>query len=772
MAREQTEWFTPLKFGVLLAALLFAGFPQVLLGTESFFFRDYGVLGYPFMHYARESFWRGELPLWNPLSNCGAPFLAQWGTMALYPFSLLYLVLPLPWGLTVFCFAHLVLAGLGMFHLARRWTGNGFAASVAGVAFVFSGFMFSCFVWPNYLVALGWMPWLVASTERAWREGRGAVVVAALVATLQMLSGVPEIVLLTWGVVGAMWVGDCRTQNAECGMKSEPHRGGGHGLGSASRVKMAVRVAAVVAITAGLAAAQLLPFFDLLSHSQREHGAVTAKWAMPVWGWANLLVPLFHCFETPQGQFFQYGQEFLASYYLGAGVLVLAVWAVWRGREWRVWVLGGLAVVSLVLALGEQTILYAVFKRLFPVVGLARYPVKFVALAAFVVPLLAGMAVARWQGNSAAGNGRRSLLVIGAAALVVMGALAWLARAHPFKYDQPNVTAVNALWRAGFAGALVILLWLTTRRDGLGGRLGKATGLGLLVVVALDAATHSPRQNPTLPANVFQPALWERAFETKPPRFGESRLMISPEAEGALLRSSVKEAEKNFMGKRLAEWSNLNVLDGLPKVNGASTLQLREQMQVQSMLYALTNRRPEGLLDFLGVSQISAPGQVVEWAARTNFLPLVTAGQRPVFVEGTNALPGLFAEEFNPREVVFLPREIEPQVTARGGVRATVVSSNISSQRLEFVVEADAPSLVVIAQAHYHPWEATVEGRPVPVWRANHAFQALEVPAGQSHVELVYRDRSLRAGGAVSAAVLLGCALLWLRQRRGATGIQ
>src|SRR5207249_5291838 len=129
------EWLTPLRFGGVLALLLFAAFPKVVLGLHSFVYRDYGVLAYPFIHYAHESFWRGELPLWNPLSNCGAPFLAQWGTMTLYPFSIVYLLFPLPWSLSFFCLGHLALGGMGMFFLARRWTDSSFAAAVAGVTF-------------------------------------------------------------------------------------------------------------------------------------------------------------------------------------------------------------------------------------------------------------------------------------------------------------------------------------------------------------------------------------------------------------------------------------------------------------------------------------------------------------------------------------------------------------------------------------------------------------------------------------------------------------
>src|SRR5688572_3510673 len=203
---EAQATFSPGRFALLLGLLILAVWPKVLLGLEAFFFRDYGVLGYPFVQYHREAFWRGELPLWNPLSNCGAPFLAQWGTMTLYPLSLIYLVLPLPWSLGFFCLMHLFLAGLGMFCLARRWTDDSFAATIAGVAFVFNGAVFSCLLWPNYTVALAWMPWIILGTERAWREGGRAVVIAALLGALQMLSGVPELIVFTWLIVIVLWV--------------------------------------------------------------------------------------------------------------------------------------------------------------------------------------------------------------------------------------------------------------------------------------------------------------------------------------------------------------------------------------------------------------------------------------------------------------------------------------------------------------------------------------------------------------------------------------
>src|SRR5438132_1375312 len=149
-------WFTPGRFTALLALFIFIFFPDVifvhvlpgrpLLEPRTFIFRDYGLFGYPLAFYHQESFWRGEVPLWNPLNDCGIPFLAQWNTMVLYPGSLFYLLLPLSWSLGVFCLAHLLLAGLGMYFLARRWTGNRLADSVAGLGFAFNGFVVDAFM--------------------------------------------------------------------------------------------------------------------------------------------------------------------------------------------------------------------------------------------------------------------------------------------------------------------------------------------------------------------------------------------------------------------------------------------------------------------------------------------------------------------------------------------------------------------------------------------------------------------------------------------------
>ena len=113
-ANDAFQWFTPGRYAAVLGVLLVSAFPAVVTGQRTFVFGDYGLFGYPLAYYHRQSFWRGEEPLWNPLSDFGLPFLAQWNTLTCYPLSLIYLLFPLPWSLGIYCLFHLFLAGLGM----------------------------------------------------------------------------------------------------------------------------------------------------------------------------------------------------------------------------------------------------------------------------------------------------------------------------------------------------------------------------------------------------------------------------------------------------------------------------------------------------------------------------------------------------------------------------------------------------------------------------------------------------------------------------------
>jgi len=138
----------------------------------------------------------------------------------------------------------------------------------------------------------------------------------------------------------------------------------------------------------------LLPFFELLDYSRRQQNIFAAIWPMPVSGWANFLAPLFHC-SSYQGVFVQPNQTWINSYYVGAATVALGFGALWqRGRHRYVWPLALLAGLCLVLALGEASPIYVWLARHFDFVSLMRYPIKFVILPVFLLPLRPALASA------------------------------------------------------------------------------------------------------------------------------------------------------------------------------------------------------------------------------------------------------------------------------------------------------------------------------------------------------------------------------------------
>lgn len=748
------DWFTTWRFGAVLCALIFATFPQVLLGSHTFFHNDFAGFGYPLAHYFRERFWQGELPLWNPLNNCGLPFLAQWNTLTLYPLSLFYLVFPLSWSLGVFCLGHLWLAGLGMYLLAHRWTGNRLAAAVAGVAFAFNGLTWHTLMWPNNIAALGWLPWVVLTVERAWLEGGRRTTPAALAGAMQMLAGAPEILLLTWFFLTALGVTHCIR-------------------GARSPRLLLARFVLVVLLVAGLSAAQLVPFFELFAHSQRTLEFGNNNWAMPGTGWANFLVPLFHTHVSHHEVYYQYDQYWTSSYYTGIGALALALLGTWRSREKRVWLLAGLAGLSLILALGDAGHLQPWLRRIIPPVGFARFPVKFVMLAIFIIPLLAAYAVSRYQSLAPAERTReqRHVLILGLSLLGLIAMVVWFAWRYPMPRDDWPLTWQNAATRSAF---LVLILCLVVSLHHLAQRRSQLLiHLMLLPALWLDVLTHAPNLTPTVERHVYQPGLMRAVLKMDPiPRHGESRAMVSAESLYSLYYLSVSSPENDCLCRRMALHGVCNLLDDLPKVDGFYSLYPRETDEVISQLYFSTNIDLPRLADFLGVSQITAPGKPFDWIPRGSHFPLVTAGQKPIFVEATNALEAVRSRDFAPREVVYLSTEAQAHITATNRTEVKVVPKRYLAERIELDITAERPALVVIAQTYYPPWRALVDGARAQLWRANYAFQALEVPAGTHRVSLVYEDSCFRFGALVSAATLLSCLVVWFRSRRPAGAIR
>src|SRR5260370_24815640 len=73
---------------------------------------DLVLENYPWKKFILESIHAGQLPLWNPYQFAGLPFLAAGQSSALYPFAIIYYVVPLARAYGLFVVSQFFLAGL------------------------------------------------------------------------------------------------------------------------------------------------------------------------------------------------------------------------------------------------------------------------------------------------------------------------------------------------------------------------------------------------------------------------------------------------------------------------------------------------------------------------------------------------------------------------------------------------------------------------------------------------------------------------------------
>lgn len=155
---------------------------------------DLVLQNYQFKSFIRESIAQGEFPLWNPYQFSGIPFFAAGQQSTLYPFSIIYYVLPLASAYGWFMVSQLWLAGVFMALLLRGLGIGRVGALVAGVTYQLSAFFVISAVFPMIVAAAVWLPLILLMIEFTIQQ-RPA------------LRGVPASV--PWVAIGAIALGCC-----------------------------------------------------------------------------------------------------------------------------------------------------------------------------------------------------------------------------------------------------------------------------------------------------------------------------------------------------------------------------------------------------------------------------------------------------------------------------------------------------------------------------------------------------------------------------------
>src|SRR5262245_34747464 len=337
-------------------------------GSRLYLGGDFGLAAAPYFSHQLK---RGILPLWDPTLATGSPFLGS-GTHhpmflqahlhLFYPVNLLVLGL-LERGqqiphvvLQYHHLLHYAMAGAFTYLYARQIALGRFAAAVAGIAFMFSGFMLAHVTHWTMIDTVVWLPAILACLVRADATLRPRWgVLAGLALGVAFLAGHPQlfyhVVLATVALAVTLLA-----------------RRAGAG---ASWARLAWILLLVPTVALGIAAVQLVPSWEMAVSSHRAalgYNWKTSTSLIPAY-LAQALLPwgLFNV-----GRWRHEGSEF----YLYPGVLplILAVHAIARRWDWRVGFHAALGVGAVLLAFGDNYGLYRPMYDLLPGLTLFRIP--------------------------------------------------------------------------------------------------------------------------------------------------------------------------------------------------------------------------------------------------------------------------------------------------------------------------------------------------------------------------------------------------------------
>ena len=268
---------------------------------------------YPWKRFILESIRARQIPFWNPYILAGVPFLAAGQHSALYPFSVLFYVLPITWAYGLFAVLHFFLAGLFMYVYLRVVRLGRWAALLGGLTYAFSGFMITSVVFPMIGAAATWLPLLLAITERIF-QGQGEehraksiehggflanplflVLCGSIVLGLQFLVGHVEIAAYNLLVLAfySLWR-LAQVQRSRGAGEQGSEEAGGHPplrlrTAASPLLRLVAQLAAMVALGFALGAVQLIPLYELVRTSFRQSSVSYSDvigWAYP---WRQLL---------------------------------------------------------------------------------------------------------------------------------------------------------------------------------------------------------------------------------------------------------------------------------------------------------------------------------------------------------------------------------------------------------------------------------------------------------------------------------------------------
>ncbi|MBN1771464.1 MAG: hypothetical protein JXB32_09395 [Deltaproteobacteria bacterium] len=365
------------------------------------------ILQYPMHRALGEALADGELPWWVSEAGHGLPLVAEGEAGVLFPPNLVLFGLLPPYEAYVLALLLALAAlGIGTYGLTRSLGAGPPGALLAGSALMLSGFALGHEHHLSLLRTAALLPWLLWVAEAHVRRPRWVTVgLGALVVALQWLAGNPQLAHLSAVTLAAYL--PTRAWMEASGAPRARLRAAGWGLAAAG---------GMVLVGLLVAAVQVLPSYLYAAETIRANGLSWTDATVLGYPPRDLLMFLDPAaFGTPMDDGFQSAPGERCVFwenvaYVGLLPLLLAPYAfVARELRRRAALLGSLALLALLIALGRHTPVFRVLFEVLPGFDRFRVPQRWLLVAALAIVTLGALALTagarrvaeRWSARNA-----------------------------------------------------------------------------------------------------------------------------------------------------------------------------------------------------------------------------------------------------------------------------------------------------------------------------------------------------------------------------------
>lgn len=757
--RETVHW---ILHALLLVLLLLAVFPGVFLrgevigpgdllhqippwdryapadfdGPQNPLMPDVITAFFPYYFMVASALHEGAWPLWNPYEFAGMPLLANCQSTVLYPPRLVYALFDVRVATTVFILMKLWLCGMTAFLCGRALKFSRGGATFFSIAWMLAGYNL---VWNNWsLPDVGaWLPILFVGVEwilgGRYRRGFFALTAGGV---LMLLAGHPETAFAMAFGLGIYFFVRLSL-----------------GLGGKARVSQCLLCCALGwSLALLVCAAQLLPFLEYLLNSSTLFDRPDEGqqfWYSPH-AFLSLWVPRF--FGTATDRNF-YGDTY-SNYY---GMIYPGI-AVWLGiftllrptglsseERKRVIALSVAALVGIFQAFRVPP--FQLLHEL-PVLN-AMIDCYHMAFSVFALALLGALGFENWVRQP-----RRALnLALPVIATALVGGLVWAAYAFFRSLIALTGATDFVLTQMLVAGSLALLGLLVFGLYLI--RPGKRFfALAIIALLALDLLYAGRRLNPTLPKQDLYPDTALTQYLQALPRptrisAGEGNI-----PSGVLAPYGIEDwlaYDGLYPGrmKRFQQELGTEVWTSMEQVCGKE--------------YYLHDPRfdPMFPLEEAGRYELVETLDGLEVYRNMRVLPRsFLAGSIAFEPDRERIFERMLSPAYDPGLQVLVHAEdtpgAAPKALREGSGRAPKAAeiTNYTSTRVTIEAEADADSVLVLSDAWYPGWKATIDGDPVEVLPAYYVFRGVVVPPGRHTITFYYWPTSFYVGLILSVAGL------------------